>query len=87
MAPAAAAAKAAAAAPAVELPVDLASFLGENGLLLAGAAAVAVVLPLAIGAVTGGGGGAKAKAVPATRVLEALAASPSTVLVDIRSKV
>lgn len=71
--------------PAVELPAGLATFLADNGLVVVGAVALAVGLQFAVSALAGGAGG-KAKALPAAQALEALASSPSAVLLDIRSK-
>lgn len=75
--------------PAVSLPdVDLSSIdLSGGDPLLVGGAVLALAVPAAVLALAGGGNsGPKAKAVPAARALEALAADESCILLDIRSK-
>ncbi|KAL4433287.1 hypothetical protein ABPG77_003335 [Micractinium sp. CCAP 211/92] len=73
--------------PDVNIP-DVSGLLDNpDALLVAGGAAIVVAGGAALSALLGGGSSApKAKAVPAARALEALAADEDCVLIDIRSK-
>lgn len=78
--------------PSVSLPdVDIPDVSGlldnPDALLVAGGAVIVAAGGAALSALLGGGSSApKAKAVPAARALEALAADEACVLIDIRSK-
>lgn len=76
------------ALPAVELPAVDVSALGLDAIdpLYVAAGAALVAIPLGLGALLGGGSTPRAKAVPAATAVEALAADPGCLLVDIRSK-
>jgi rhodanese-related sulfurtransferase len=76
------------ALPAVELPSVDVSALGLDSIdpLYVAAGAALVAIPLGLGALLGGGNAPRAKAVPAATAVEALAADPGCLLVDIRSK-
>ncbi len=74
--------------PAVDLPAVDVSALGLDAIdpLYVAAGAALVAIPLGLGALLGGGSTPRAKAVPAATAVEALAADPGCLLVDIRSK-
>lgn len=76
------------ALPAVELPAVDVSALGLDAIdpLYVAAGAALVAIPLGLVALLGGGSTPRAKAVPAATAVEALAADPGCLLVDIRSK-
>ncbi|KAL4448313.1 hypothetical protein ABPG75_005532 [Micractinium tetrahymenae] len=73
--------------PAVDVP-DVSGLLDNpDALLVVGGATIVAAGGAALSALLGGGSsGPKAKAVPAARALEALAADEGCVLIDIRSK-